>query len=119
MTAPMTARTPLAWRAVIAAAIAALTAGAYLTTGDVSPRVQSLFGVAAFLLVAVLFSANVRAINWRVVATGLALQVGLALVIQKVEPVYRAFDAVGNFVQKFLSFTESPTNTLKNTLAWA
>ena len=112
----MTARTPLAWRAATAAAIAALTAGAYLSAGDVSPRVQSLFGVGAFLLVAVLFSDNVRAINWRVVATGLALQVGLALVIQKVEPVYRAFEAVGNFVQKFLSFTESPTNTLFGTV---
>ncbi len=112
----MIAPTPPAWRAAAAAAIAGLTAAAYLTAGDVSPRVQSLFGVAAFLLVAVLFSANVRAINWRVVGVGLALQVGLALVIQKVPRVYRAFEAVGDFVQKFLSFTEQPTATLFGTV---
>ena len=108
----MTARTPLAWRAAVAAAIAALTAGAYLSSGELAPRAQSLFGVAAFLLVAVLFSENVRAINWRVVGVGLALQVGLALLIEKVPWVFEAVKAVGDFVEKFSSFTDGPRDTL-------
>ncbi len=111
----MTPRTPFAWRAALAAAVAALTVAAYFSSGALSPRVQSLFGVAAFVLVAILFSANIRAINWRVVVVGLALQVGFALVIEKVEPVYRAINAVGDFVQKFTTFTDEPRDTLFGT----
>ena len=111
----MIAPTPPAWRAAVAAAIAGLTAAAYLTAGDVSPRVQSLFGVGAFLLVAVLFSENVRAINWRVVGVGLALQVALALLIEKVPWVFDAVNAVGKFVEKFTAFTDGPRDDLFGT----
>ncbi len=122
MTAPTTAPTPatpgtpLAWRAAVAAAIVLLTFAAYQCSGELAPRLQSLLGVGAFVLVAVLFSENVRAINWRVVGVGLALQVGLALLIVKVPAVFRAVQAVGDFVEKFSSFTDGPRDTLFGTV---
>ena len=115
---PMIARTPFAWRGVLAAVIAALTVAAYFSSGGDTPRLQSLLGVVAFLLVAVLFSEDIRAINWRVVGVGLALQVGLALLIEKVPGVFRAVQAVGDFVEKFTAFTDGPRDTLFGT-PWA
>ena len=108
--------TPVSWRLGLAAAIVAVTAAAYLTAGTIDVKLQSLCGVVAFFLIAVLFSANLRAINWRVVATGLSLQVVLAVVITKVPFVYRGFEVVGNFVAKVLTFTEGPTATLFGTV---
>ena len=90
--------TPVSWRFGVAAAVAAVTAAAYLTAGGVALKVQSACGVVAFVLTAVLFSANLRAINWRVVGTGIAMQVGLAVVITQVPFVYRGFDAVATTV---------------------
>jgi len=108
--------TPISWRLGLAAGIVALASAAYLLAGSVDVKVQSLLGVIAFLLVAVLFSADVRAINWRVVLTGFLLQVSLALVITKVPFVYRRFEEIGNFVAKCLTFTEGPTATLFGTV---
>jgi concentrative nucleoside transporter, CNT family len=43
-------------------------------------------------------------VNWRTVATGLGLQLVLAVLILRVEVVYQGFEAVGAAVSKFLDF---------------
>jgi concentrative nucleoside transporter, CNT family len=112
----MSPTTPKFWRFGLAAAIVALTATAYFTAGSIPPWVQSLFGVVAFLMLAIVASANIKQINWRVVGTCMALQIALALCIQKIPVVYQAFEAVGRFVEKFLTFTDGPSATLFGTV---
>jgi CNT family concentrative nucleoside transporter len=66
---------------------------------------RGLLGIAALLAIAYAFSANRRAIPWRVVAIGLGLQLALGVLILKVPFVRGLFDAVGTFFVKLLSFT--------------
>jgi CNT family concentrative nucleoside transporter len=54
---------------------------AYLPGDWLGPRGRAALGVLCFLGTAALFSANLRAVNWRTVAWGFALQVGLALAV--------------------------------------
>jgi CNT family concentrative nucleoside transporter len=108
-TAPA-AGTPLSWRAALAIGIVALAGAAY--TMPLPPQARAALGVLAFLALAVACSSNIRHINWRVVGTGFLLQVGLALLIQKVEPVYQAFQWFGHLVQEFLGFTGPATGQL-------
>jgi CNT family concentrative nucleoside transporter len=72
---------------------------------DFSHILRGLIGIAAMLGIAYAFSANRRAIPWRVVATGLGLQLALALLILKVPFVRGLFDAVGTFFVRLLGFT--------------
>jgi CNT family concentrative nucleoside transporter len=66
---------------------------------------RGLLGIAAILGIAWLFSTNRRAIPWRVVGIGLALQLVLALLILKVPFVRGGFDFVGSLFVKLLGFT--------------
>lgn len=99
------APTPLLWRLGIALAVAALVGLACAVQGSVAPQVRSAVGVVGFILVACLCSKNLRAVNWRTVGAGFALQIVLALLILRVPPVYDFFRAVGEVIQKFIDFT--------------
>lgn len=66
---------------------------------------RGLLGIAAMLAIAYLFSANRRAIPWRVVGVGLGLQLILAVLILKLGFVRGAFDFVGSLIVKLLGFT--------------
>jgi concentrative nucleoside transporter, CNT family len=70
-------------------------------------RLQGLFGVALILGLALLFSNNRRRINWRLVATGIALQVVIAVLIFKVGPVARFFELLGQGIGKLEEFARS------------
>ena len=63
------------------------------------PTVQGLLGIAVFIGLAWALSEQRRAVNWRVVAAGLALQILLAVLLLRVPPVRAAFallnDALG------------------------
>ena len=58
-------------------------------------RLQGLFGVALILGLAWLASNNRGRINYRLVASGIALQITIALLIFKVGPVARFFQVLG------------------------
>jgi CNT family concentrative nucleoside transporter len=60
-----------------------LAALAYLADRWIGPRGRAALGVVCFVGIAGVFSANLRAINWRTVGWGFALQVGLALCVLK------------------------------------
>jgi CNT family concentrative nucleoside transporter len=66
--------------------------------------VQPLFGAAVILGIAVAFSNNRRAINWRTVAWGLSLQVLFALIVLKTAIGQRVFATLGAGINKLLGF---------------
>ncbi|NWF99788.1 MAG: NupC/NupG family nucleoside CNT transporter [Thermoanaerobaculaceae bacterium] len=70
-------------------------------------RIVSGLGLVVFLGLAYVSSANRRAIRWRTVLWGLALQVALALFIIKSPLGFAAFQFVGGLVKKFLDFTDA------------
>jgi concentrative nucleoside transporter, CNT family len=104
--------TPVSWRVGIALAIVGLTVTTYTIAGNLDPRFQSALGVIAFLLVAFLFSSNLRAINWRVVGVGLLIQLLLALSIRYIPQVKMGFELIGDFISKCLTFAETPAKIL-------
>jgi CNT family concentrative nucleoside transporter len=59
-------------------------------------RFTGLIGVAAILGIAFLFSNNKKAINYRLVVSGLGLQLFLAILILKVPAVTQFFQTLGN-----------------------
>jgi CNT family concentrative nucleoside transporter len=75
--------TPLSWRLGIAAAVVTLGLTGFLLRDVIGPRGQGAVGVVCFIGFVAAFSANLRAVNWRTFAWGLALQILLALFILK------------------------------------
>ena len=53
--------------------------------------VQGILGLAAFVFLAWLLSENRRAVSWRLVATGLGLQLVVAAILLGIEPVQKVF----------------------------
>ena len=63
-----------------------------------------LFGLSVLIFIAWLFSNNRGAVDWRLIATGIALQVGFAALVLLVPGGRDVFDALGNGFVKILSF---------------
>src|SRR3954451_17176237 len=87
--------TPLSWRIALAVGITALAAVAVAAGDTLHPRLRSGLGVVAFLGVAFLLSANIRAVTPRVVLAGFCLQIILATPIIHAAPVRAFFDQLG------------------------
>jgi CNT family concentrative nucleoside transporter len=99
-------------RLACAAVALGLTIFALLGQAWVSPRVQAGAGAVAFIALVAACSANVGAINWRTVGWGVALQLGFAIFILKVEiggvrPGYAFFSGVAGIVARFLEFANA------------
>ena len=99
-------------RAVLALCVVGLAAGAYWLQDIVDPRVRALGGVLCFITLVAACSSNLRAVNWRTVGVGFALQLLLALFILKFEvagmrPGYAFFAAIAAVVTQFLEFTNA------------
>jgi len=69
-------------------------------------RFQGLIGIALILGLAFLFSSNRKAINYRVVLSGLALQLGLALFVLKTSIGQHLFLFLGNSIKKLLEMAD-------------
>jgi CNT family concentrative nucleoside transporter len=111
------APTPLLWRAGLALLVAALAAASYAGGESLAPQLRSGMGVVAFLAFAFLLSANVRAVNARVVLSGLLLQVALAALIIHVEPVRNAFAQAGELVKTSVGFSRAGAGLVFGPLA--
>ncbi len=72
---------------------------------DLSHLLRGLLGICAFVGIAYLFSANRRAIDWRLVLGGLALQLIVGVLVLKVAPVRAAVEFVSGFFVQALGFT--------------
>ncbi len=79
-------------------------------TGGLSISLESLgrglLGLAFLVLVGYLLSSNRRRIDWRLVGTGLLLQVIFAVLVLKVDAVAKSFDWLSQQVVTFLNFSE-------------
>jgi CNT family concentrative nucleoside transporter len=106
-----------------AAALALLLGGGiFLLRNTLNPRLQAMAGVIVFIAVVAAFSRNLRAVNWRTVGWGMALQIGLALVILKLEiggvrPGYVFFNKIAEGVKQFLEFTNAGSQLVFGALA--
>jgi len=67
-------------------------------------RFQGLLGVILILAIAFLFSNNKKRINYRLVISGILLQVFIAVMILKVPPVTRFFQFLGHGMEKIEKF---------------
>lgn len=65
---------------------------------------RGIIGLAIFIGVAWLFSANRKSINWKLVAAGLGLQILIAVSILKIPVVNHAFEVFGQGLVTFLGF---------------
>ena len=106
----------------LAATAAALGGGALWFQDAVDPRLRALAGVVAFLAVAGACSAHLRAVNLRLVVSGLAVQVGLAVLILEVEiagvrPGHELFAALATVATQFLEFTSAGSQFVFGVLA--
>jgi len=63
-----------------------------------------LFGLATLIGIAWLFSNNRRAVNWRLVLTGIALQIGFAALVLRVPGGREVFNLLGNGFVKLLAY---------------
>src|SRR3954447_2367169 len=97
--------TPLTWRLGILAGICAVGGIAYAVRDTIGLRGQAVAGIIFFFGIVAAFSSNLRAVNWRTVAWGIALQVLLAIAVLKVPIVYRGFEAAGAVVNQFVGFS--------------
>ncbi|WP_250624953.1 NupC/NupG family nucleoside CNT transporter [Pinirhizobacter soli] len=65
-----------------------------------------LFGLAVLVLIAFAFSNNKRQVDWKLVVTGVALQVAFAFVVLKVPAGRIVFDAIATGFVRLLDYVE-------------
>jgi CNT family concentrative nucleoside transporter len=122
MTNPKPAASDLPLRLAVGAAALVLAVAVFLLRNSISPRLQGLAGVIVFIAIIAAFSNNLRAVSWRTVGWGIAIQIGLALLILKLEvggvrPGYVFFSKVGAGVKQFLEFTNAGSQFVFGPLA--
>jgi CNT family concentrative nucleoside transporter len=91
--------------------VAVTAAASWLLGGVLGFRAQAAFGGLCLIGIIAACSPNLRLVNWRTVWWGMALQLGFALVILKLDiggrrPGYEVFSAIGAGVSRFLQFTD-------------
>jgi CNT family concentrative nucleoside transporter len=69
-------------------------------------RFHGIIGIILILSLAYLFSNNKKKINYRLVASGLTLQVLIAVLILRVSPVQHFFEFLGKGMQKIEQFAK-------------
>ncbi len=97
---------PLWWRGAILACVLACTGLAYLLGATAGPKSQAAFGIVAFLGVVAMFSKNLRAVNWKTFAWGVALQFVLALLVTQVGFVRQGFEWVGEGIKVLIACSD-------------
>ena len=73
---------------------------------------RGILGMFTLILIAFLFSANKKAINWRTVSIGLTLQLVIAIGVLKVPFIQNIFDLVGRLFVSILEFTQAGSEFL-------
>ncbi len=73
---------------------------------------RGVLGMISLLVIAFLFSANRKAINWKTVGLGLAFQLIIAIGVLKVSFIQNIFDAIGRVFVSVLKFTQAGSKFL-------
>ncbi len=72
----------------------------------IAERLVGLLGIATMLVIALLLSYNRRAINWRLVLSGLGLQAVFGVIVLKTNAGRAVFQAIGGLITALLGFQE-------------
>jgi len=84
---------------------------------DVLGRIGfGLFGLAVLIGIVWLFSNNRRAVDWKLVVTGIALQIGFAALVLLVPGGRDVFDKLGHGFVKILSFVNAGSSFIFGSL---
>ena len=67
-------------------------------------RFSGLLGLVLILLLAFLFSNNRKAINYRLILSGIALQIVIAILVLRIPPITRFFQGIGHGMEKIEEF---------------
>ncbi len=86
------------------------------TALSMSSVLRGLLGLAVLVCISFLLSSNKKKINWRLVGTGLLIQVIFAYAILKVSWVVLIFDFLSSLFVKLLSFTREGAEFLFGSL---
>jgi CNT family concentrative nucleoside transporter len=78
--------------------------------GGIMQTLQSAVGIVALLAFAWLISENRRAVSWRHAGLGLAVSVGLAVILLKIPQVGAAFGVVNDAVDAIAAATRAGTS---------
>lgn len=73
---------------------------------------RGVLGMISLLIIAILFSSNRRAINWKTVGIGLAFQLIIAIGVLKVNFIKSAFEGVGQLFVNVLDYTKAGSEFL-------
>ena len=73
---------------------------------------RGILGMAVLLLIAFLFSSNRKAINWRTVGIGLAIQLLIAVGVLKVAAIQWLFEQIGEVFISILGYTRAGSQFL-------
>jgi len=87
--------TPFLLRSILLSTVFGLTLLTYLARSVIGLQGQALIGIVVFLLFAASASSNLRAVNWKTIGWGIAIQVALALAVTKLVFVQDALRGVG------------------------
>jgi len=79
-------------------------------------KFQGLFGIVLILGIAIALSNNRKAIDWRLVGSGLSIQLILALFILKVPIGKTIFEVLGHLIEKVLSYSNQGAEFVFGTL---
>jgi CNT family concentrative nucleoside transporter len=109
---PALPRTDGYLRLAAAALAVSIAVVVYVLQNYLSDNVRGGLGIIAFIAIVAAFSANLKAVSWRTVGFGMAIQLALALLILELEfngwkPGYALFAKVGAAVKQFLEFTNA------------
>jgi concentrative nucleoside transporter, CNT family len=116
---------PRTWRVGIGLAILVLALLTYASQDAIGTRGQSLAGVFFFFGLVAMFSSNLRAVNWRTIASGVLLQMGLALLVLHGRvtvggheySVYYAIERAGDVVKTFIDCSDQGAKFVFGNLA--
>jgi CNT family concentrative nucleoside transporter len=109
--------TPIGWRLGLAAVVLVIAATVYFGREAIGHSIRAGLGVIAFIATVAACSMNLRAVRWRTIAWGVALQAIFALIILKTSYGARFFQEVGHVVEKFLGFTNAGSSFVFGKLA--
>jgi CNT family concentrative nucleoside transporter len=73
---------------------------------------RGVLGMFSLIVIAFLFSANRKAISWKRVAIGLALQLVIAVGVLKVSFIQKGFELVGKLFIEILEYTKAGSSFL-------
>lgn len=110
-------KTPWWWRGALLAAAGGAAALAFSMEATIGLRGQAACGFVAFVAFVAACSQNLRAVSWRTMAFGFALQLVLAVAVLKNDLVRGGFEVVGAGVKKLIGYSDEGAKFVFGNLA--